>query len=200
MQQFSGKALDEKQLFALLDLRLVAHYQYDSSISTVVAKKAAALQLKKAVPPEALWHGQWYKKSIIEARSAPVCAGWISPQLGWGVFAQKPIQKDEYISCYLGEIRYARELPINRYCFSFPLISPSLSFLRGRWTIDALHCGNISRFINHSDSPNCESLLAFLSPWPYIVLRASRDIAEGEQLSYDYGPQYWRHLEKQPLQ
>lgn len=193
------KGLTEPELFALLDLELRAHYKYERQVAEHVSKKSARLLQKKAIDPQALWYGQWYKKPITQAIPGPVCAKWINAKVGWGVFAEKSIEKDDYISCYLGQIRLARMSPINRYCFSFPLIAAPFAFFRGNWTIDAQNCGNISRFINHSDTPNCESLLAFLSPWPYIVIRASRDIAKGEQLFYDYGPNYWRHLEKQPL-
>jgi hypothetical protein len=32
--------------------------------------------------------------------------------------------------------------------------------------------------------------------WPAIVVRATRDIAEGEELLWDYGPLYWELLQK----
>ena len=48
--------------------------------------------------------------------------------------------------------------------------------------IDAVHHGNDSRFINHSCDPNCESDV--VDGHVYIV--AIRDIAPGEELTYDY--------------
>lgn len=49
--------------------------------------------------------------------------------------------------------------------------------------IDAAVGGNDARFINHSCAPNCEAWNAEGEIW--IV--ASRDIAPGEELTYDYG-------------
>jgi SET domain-containing protein len=48
--------------------------------------------------------------------------------------------------------------------------------------IDARHEGNEARYINHSCDPNCEVLIARRR----VFIHAGRDIAEGEELAYDY--------------
>lgn len=189
---------NESELFTLLGLELRAHYRYTSNISKQVARCSENMLRKGKVESKSLWFGQWYRRPITQGLCGPLVARWINPHFGWGVFAQKNIAKGDFLTVYLGEIRPIRKKIVNRYCFAFPFKAPWASPL-GNWTIDALSCGNISRFINHSDSPNCSCQLVYLSPWPYIVIKASRNIQAGEQIAYDYGPQYWRHLEKTPL-
>jgi SET domain-containing protein len=54
--------------------------------------------------------------------------------------------------------------------------------------IDATRCGNITRFVNHSCSPNLElSPVRIDCAVPYILLVASRGIEPGEELRFDYG-------------
>ena len=54
--------------------------------------------------------------------------------------------------------------------------------LNNRWVIDAHVGGNVARYINHSCKPNCYSWIKDGVIW----IRAARNIALGEELSYDY--------------
>ncbi|MFT3830037.1 MAG: SET domain-containing protein-lysine N-methyltransferase [Opitutaceae bacterium] len=65
--------------------------------------------------------------------------------------------------------------------------------LNGRYDIDPRRHGNISRYINHSCAPNCRSEKKRGRVW--IV--AARDIAAGEELSFDYGFKF-RHWAANP--
>lgn len=57
--------------------------------------------------------------------------------------------------------------------------------------IDGNIPANTARFINHSCAPNCE--IDILKRRVYIF--ALRDIERGEELSYDYGEEYFEiHL------
>ena len=54
--------------------------------------------------------------------------------------------------------------------------------------IDARHVGNEARFINHSCAPNLFLLPVRVdSPTPRLTFFSLRDIAVGEELSFDYG-------------
>ena len=55
--------------------------------------------------------------------------------------------------------------------------------LNARFDIDGRRGGNISRFINHSCQPNCCSQLDRGRIW----IMAIRDIAPGEEITFDYG-------------
>jgi SET domain-containing protein len=100
---------------------------------------------------------------------------------GWGVFAAEPIAKSTRIVEYKGELidqaeaarREDRYLPRHRiWIFN----------INARWARDAGFGGNIARSINHACHPNCYADVVGHTIW--IV--ASRAIAEGEELTYDY--------------
>ncbi len=100
---------------------------------------------------------------------------------GFGVFAAEPITKNTRIIDYAGELvrnsecvereeRYLREGCI--WVFRVNRV----------WSRDAAVGGNIARFINHSCRPNCWFQVVDKTIW----IRASRSIAGGEELTYDY--------------
>lgn len=52
--------------------------------------------------------------------------------------------------------------------------------------IDAGPMGNLSRFMNHSCAPNCETQKWTVSGEVRVGLFASRDITGGEEITFDY--------------
>lgn len=104
---------------------------------------------------------------------------------GKGAFASRPIPKGERFIEYLGERithaeadrRYDDETMEVHHTFLFTVSS--------RIVIDASHCGNDARFINHSCTPNCEAEISR----GRVFIFALRDIAVGEELCYDYAYQ-----------
>lgn len=109
---------------------------------------------------------------------------------GNGVFATAPIKKGERVIRYKGQLRthddvdraYA-EAPDSGHTFLFTL--------NDKYVIDANIDGNDARWINHSCVPNCEATyLAHDSGKKRkdkIYIEAMRDIAAGEELTYNYG-------------
>jgi SET domain-containing protein len=100
---------------------------------------------------------------------------------GYGVFAAEPIRKNRRI------IDYAGELVLNRDCEEREeryLKEGCIWVFRvnRRWSRDAAVGGNIARFINHSCTPNCWWEVMDTTIW----IRAARNIAVGEELTYDY--------------
>jgi SET domain-containing protein len=100
---------------------------------------------------------------------------------GWGVFAAGPIPRRAHIVEYKGELisqsesarREERYLPRGRiWIFNINRL----------WVRDAGVGGNIARYINHSCRPNCYVEIDYHTIW----IRASRRIAKGEELTYDY--------------
>lgn len=101
---------------------------------------------------------------------------------GTGVFANKIIPKNKRIINYTGEIisipefekRDKKHLRVGQmWCFE----------LTKKLCVDASVGGNISRFVNHSSSPNCWIEIKGYNIW----FRASRKIRIGEELTIDYG-------------
>jgi len=101
---------------------------------------------------------------------------------GLGLFATRPIAKQQFIVTYSGaRIATAeaarREKRGAKYMFE----------IDGRWTIDGSSRRNLGRYANHSCRPNAEAVLRKGK----IVLVAVRDIAPGDEITYDYGEDYF---------
>jgi SET domain-containing protein len=101
---------------------------------------------------------------------------------GAGAFALQPIPAKTKIVEYVGERlndrqveeRYGTERLDNPHTFLF--------WVREDLYVDAAVGGNDARFINHSCDPNCEVEIEE----DRIFIYAIRDIAPGEELTYDY--------------
>ncbi len=99
---------------------------------------------------------------------------------GKGVFAKKQIPRGCRILEYAGD-----RLPIGTllYEIAHGTASDVYAFrLRHDTVIDAARNGNDARFINHSCDPNCEIFIFDDRVYVY----AKRDIARGEELTFDY--------------
>ena len=97
---------------------------------------------------------------------------------GCGLFATQAIAAGTRIRQYVGEridkAESSRRCEAgNHYIFT----------LDDEWDIDGNVPENLARFANHSCSPNCESVIEGSEVW--IV--AIRDIAPGEEITYNYG-------------
>ncbi len=109
-----------------------------------------------------------------------------SPIAGTGVFATHHIPKGARIIEYAGErithaeanARYDEEGMQNPHTVLFTVDRKTV--------IDAGVSGNEARFINHSCEPNCEAV----KHRGRIYIEAVRDIAPGEELTYDYHLEY----------
>jgi len=102
---------------------------------------------------------------------------------GLGLFATAPIAKGALIVEYSGRripTWQAREREARTGCrYMFEVNS--------RWTVDGSTRRNIGRYANHSCRPNAESALAKGK----VMLRAIKAIAAGEEITYDYGREYF---------
>jgi uncharacterized protein len=58
------------------------------------------------------------------------------------------------------------------------------------WTIDGSPRHNLARYINHACKPSCESL----EHRGRIFIKAIRAIQPGEELTYDYGSEYFEEF------
>jgi SET domain-containing protein len=100
---------------------------------------------------------------------------------GYGVFAMEPINKNKRIIDYAGELitNKQSENREDRY-----LSKGCIWVFRvnRNWSRDAAVGGNDARFINHSCKPNCWVEVVDKTIW----IRASKPIARGEELTYDY--------------
>jgi hypothetical protein len=103
---------------------------------------------------------------------------------GLGLFATKPIKKGTKIIRYFGPLLDSRKKKDdaieNKYLFE----------LNNRWTIDGSVRENIARYINHACKPNAESDVRPRKR--KVFIRAIKNIEPGEEISYDYGTDYFK--------
>ena len=121
-------------------------------------------------------------KPQIEARQSEIH--------GNGVFAVSAISKGQKVVRYLGKMRSHAEVD-ELYGDEDETGHTFLFTLNDDWVIDANSKGNVARWINHSCDPNCESSVEEdargRSDHDKIFIEAIRDIAAGEELTYNYG-------------
>ncbi len=102
---------------------------------------------------------------------------------GLGLFAARPLAKRDYIVTYRGKRiptaaaqRRERRFGV-KYMFE----------IDRRWTIDGSSRRNLGRYLNHSCAPNAEAVLR-AGKLVFVALRA---IAPGEEITLDYGEEYF---------
>lgn len=139
------------------------------------------------------------KKFDLEISAGYVCdcvIKWRSDEIGYGLYAGVDLLPGVYIGEYTGEVRHVNRLKpeLNGYCFHYPT-----RFFSWRYTvIDSQKWGNETRFINHSDKPNLELAWALKNDLMHLIFIANRFIEKGEELTIDYGPDYWRYRKQEP--
>ncbi len=99
--------------------------------------------------------------------------------VGLALFARRTFTEGEFVAEYTG-----RRIPTveadalsTRYLFE----------IDKDWTIDGSPRSNIARYMNHSCFPNCETDIVDGK----ILITALRDIEIGEELTFDYGEEYF---------
>ena len=107
---------------------------------------------------------------------------------GLGLFATRPIAKGEFIVRYRGpkltnEEADRRADRGNKYLYE----------INSRWTIDGKSRRNVARYANHSCRPNAESDVL---RGHKIIIRSIKKIQPGEEITYDYGKDYFNLILK----
>ncbi len=104
---------------------------------------------------------------------------------GFGLFATRPIKKYTRIVEYVGPILDVEDAERaerrgNRYLYE----------VSKHRTIDGTPRRNVARYANHSCNPNAESVV-----WrARVFIKALRNIKPGEEIVYDYGTDYLKHV------
>jgi SET domain-containing protein len=99
---------------------------------------------------------------------------------GLGMFATVPIKKGTFIAEYTGPLMTNKECDEkreNRYWFE----------VNARWTIDGSPRSNVARYFNHSCRPNADPMIRDRR----IRIKSIKNIAEGDEITYNYGKDYF---------
>jgi hypothetical protein len=117
------------------------------------------------------------RRPLIEVRESAI--------QGRGVYATRRIRKDTWVVQYTGEVITHAEADRRSDDEAMDRHHTFLFILDEHTCIDATAHGSDARYINHSCEPNCEAVQEEDDHEIWIV--ALRDIAAGEELTYDYG-------------
>ncbi len=161
----------------------------DLKILRKLTRKHANLEKTR----EQLWLGTYFQFELLHETLPDVSLRWINDRMGWGLFAERDFKPMEFIAEYSGLVRSRRSSDRhNAYCFEY-ILTPDAPT---PYLIDAQDQGGLSRYINHSDTPNLTSALATIDQVSHVVLYTNQPVMKNTQLCYDYGLDYWKYRKK----
>lgn len=107
---------------------------------------------------------------------------------GFGIFAKQPHKAGDMVIEYTGEIVRPPIADRREHLIYNSLVGAGTYMFRidDERVIDATRAGSIAHLINHSCEPNCYSRVISVNGDEHIIIFAKRDIAQWEELTYDY--------------
>src|SRR5258708_34146327 len=106
---------------------------------------------------------------------------------GLGLFAPNAIKRGGHIATYRG-----RRIPTDEAERREARGARYMVTINSRWTIDGSPRWNLARYINHCCRPNANPV----GRNGGIVIVASRRIEPGEEITFDYGREYFDYFFK----
>lgn len=126
-----------------------------------------------------------YLKKVENEYVAPAYIAFVSKEIGYGLFADTTIKKDDFIGEYVGVI--VENKPDPWCCAWFYAHTNKESIL----CVDAHDKGNDMRFVNHSDNSNVK--LAYVLAKDnlfHLCYIAAKNIYQDEEILVNYGSTY----------
>ena len=141
-----------------------------------------------------IWMKNLYSRELNAYSYAKLTVKKLPAPLNLALFADEPLKKGTFITEYAGEIIHHWRLLFssNEYLWEY---SDNI-LASSPYQINAKYKGNFSRFINHSDSPNCIPCFTVVNHLLRIFFIALKDISKNEQITVHYGPRYWKKRKK----
>jgi hypothetical protein len=182
------------QIFDLFGVHYLSALYFESVELLEELASNSPLLLRTFIGEEHRSLGASLRKKLFGGSVPGVSIRWIDETMGYGLFAEIPFKKEQFIGEYVGQVRKIRRLhpDLNGYCLHLPSRLWSWNF----YVIDAEKLGNELRFANHSDKPNMQPISLLDRGLLHIGLFAARDIEVGEELTFNYGKDYWRKRQK----
>lgn len=164
-------------------------FETQEGFEEVLASLAKAKK-EGAIPAEKIWMGIYLDEELQRGVHPPISVRYVDDEVGYGVFSDTHIAPHTYVGEYTGIIqqRKPEELKEKNYCLRYTVWGGEKNF-----TIDAEQKGNFTRFINHSTSPNLRLQSVYWRGIPRMIFTALKEIRKGIQLTFDYGPLFWKH-------
>lgn len=104
---------------------------------------------------------------------------------GFGLKTKVPFKKGDFVIEYVGIKRKNKDIEYHTGKYLFEVDD--------NFTIDGSPRWNLARYINHSCKPNCE---VEISKDGKILIEAVKNIKEDEEITYDYGKEYFNEFIK----
>lgn len=104
---------------------------------------------------------------------------------GFGLKTKISFKKGDFVIEYVGIKRLNKEIEYHTGKYLFEIDDT--------YTIDGSPRWNTARYINHSCRPNCE---VEIDKNGKILVMAIKNIKKGEELTYDYGKEYFEEFIK----
>ena len=128
-----------------------------------------------------------FSDSHFETRQSPF------PGAGLGLFSLVHIQPGDTLGYYTGKVLTDKQADRHPYVRSLYL----LFICKDHWVWGEGKYGNYTRFINHDgDTPNARLIVS--TRWKSARFQALREILPGQEVFFDYGPDYWDALGIKP--
>lgn len=167
----------------LVELQKKLQFTYLAQLCVLKAEEQEKIRIDG--PPDV--QGEKYQHLIESGYVPKVSIRWVSKEVGYGLFAEEDLPENSYVGEYVGQIRKNNEHgELNHYLYKYPVLDE----IGRNYVIDAT-CGNLLRFANHSFTFNMKHTYAFASHFYHTIFITIRPIVKGEQLTYNYGKNYW---------
>ncbi len=187
-QEFSSLTQEELELHFRMKFLNHLKFQEHKDFFWVLQRCAKKLE-DESTKRKNLWIDSLYGNAFLSKKFSPSYVKWINPLIGYGLFAKEDIPQYSLVGEYTGVIRKrnAKQDKNNDYIFGYVVAQSETPFV-----VDASLEGNYTRFINHSDEPNLHSTWLISKGICHIILVSKSYIPKDTQITYDYGPYYWR--------
>jgi len=184
------------KFFTIQELETHLKFHYLPSIAFATPAEQEDIQQRglekwknNGVSKESQKLGHRFMKEIEAFYLPDVSIRYLNEKLGYGLFSEETLDVGCYVGEYAGLIRKndRRYLePLNHYCYEYPVPD----HIGRSFVIDATN-GSLTRFINHSFTPNLKPVHVFYNGFYHLIFLAMQRIEKGTQLCYDYGQNYW---------
>jgi hypothetical protein len=183
--------MSEKKCMIIDGVEFIDTCEFVSSSNYLLAKKEVRnYNCKNESVLKALWMGTLYQEKLKDGYFANLRLEYIDDVLGYGIFANQEIKEGQYVGEYVGEIKRYLPLRFRRNDYLGELrVGEEVPL---KFIIDAEKKGNLTRFINHSISPNLQSLTVITQGMMHVIFVAKQTINKDQQLTYNYGEAYWK--------
>ena len=118
-----------------------------------------------------------------------------APGKGMGAYALEAIEVGSWVCSYVGKLvdwdEYVRlsETDSSLLDYMFKIVDSATDGGEGACFLDARESRHFSRYFNHAEEGNLE--FEVYPEEQRVEFFACRDIAAGEELTFDYGESYW---------